>query len=474
MTSAPSRTNPLPRSAPHEQGVNPQGLLDFLEAAADLELHSLMVLRHGHVLAEGWWAPHQPDDIQLLYSLSKSFTSTAAGFAIAEEHFGLDDRVLDFFPEAELGDVDDHLRDLRVRHLLSMATGHLEDTLDRVVTGSRQDLAHGFLAIPPDQEPGSIFCYNNTATYMVSVILQRTTGERLLDYLRPRLLDPLGITDALWQQDSQGHNIGFSGLHLATEAIARFGQLYLQQGIWDDQQLLPPGWVEEATRVHITTEHKETVDWQQGYGFQFWRARHGYRGDGAYGQFCIILPEQQSVIAITSATEDMQAVLDAAWTHLLPAMQESTIAPDPEAQGRLTATLAGLSLPTITDAVPTAEVDLALQYLPAADWPDGTFPAVDAITVARNDARWSLRLTVATSDHLLPCGSGSWADSVTPISAALGERVRATGGWTSPSTFTAEVSFARSPHRLLISCENRDGRPVFQLGWNVPPLGSAR
>ncbi len=283
-----------------------------------------MLLRHGAVVAEGWWAPYGPDRPHLLYSLSKSFTSTALGFAVAEGLVSLDDTVLSHFPELDAEITDPRSRRILVRHVAAMASGHLTDTIDLAREIDPVDLVRGFLLLPPDREPGTVFAYNQPCTFSIAALIQRAAGMPLTDYLRPRLFDPLGIGEVGWLTDPRGRELGFSGLHATTDAIAKLGQLYLQRGTWHGRQLLDAAWVDDATRSHIANPDGENPDWRQGYGFQFWMARHGYRGDGAYGQFCVVLPEHDVVLAITGQSLDMQAVLDAAWTHLLPAFAAAT------------------------------------------------------------------------------------------------------------------------------------------------------
>ncbi|MBW7461807.1 serine hydrolase, partial [Paenibacillus sepulcri] len=152
------------------------------------------------------------------------------------------------------------------------------------------------LAAPVEHEPGTHFVYNSGATYMLSAILQKVTGQTLLEYLQPRLIEPLGIKGAAWDVCPRGINVGGWGLNVTTEDIARFGQLYLQKGMWNGQRLLTEEWIAEATSSQISNGDGGVNDWAQGYGYQFWRCRHGvYRGDGAFGQFCIVMPEQDAV-----------------------------------------------------------------------------------------------------------------------------------------------------------------------------------
>jgi len=229
----------LPRAAPSAVGVDADGLIGFLDAvhaAPDIELHSLMMLRHGQVVAEGWWHPYSAERVHLLYSLSKSFTSTAAGFAAAEGLIDLDATVLSYFPELDADITDPRSRAMLVRHVAAMASGHREDTVARAEALDPHDLVHGFLMIPPDEEPGSYFAYNQSCTFTLAAIVQRVSGMSLTEYLRPRLFDPLGVGAIGWIRDASGREIGYSGMYAATEAVAALGQLYLQGGRRGERQ----------------------------------------------------------------------------------------------------------------------------------------------------------------------------------------------------------------------------------------------
>lgn len=264
---------PLPRSTPEAQGVSSVAILDFIESVdADIDaMNSFMLLRHGHVVAEGWWAPYSAESRHLMFSLSKSFTSTAVGLAIAEGRLSLDDSVLAYFPEEAPPAPSDNLRAMRVSDLLRMSTGHQAEPArepDQVWTKV-------FLAQPVPHKPGTHFLYNSSGTYMLSAIVQKAAGQTLLDYLRPRLFEPLGIENPEWATSPQGISAGASGLKIRTEDIARFGQLYLQKGVWQGRQLVPAAWVEAATARQTSNGSNPASDWEQGYGYQFWRCRHG-------------------------------------------------------------------------------------------------------------------------------------------------------------------------------------------------------
>ncbi|MFU1797886.1 serine hydrolase domain-containing protein [Paenibacillus azoreducens] len=321
----------LPRKNTEALGISSQKVIEFLDhlKAHQIEMHSFMLLRHGQVAADGWWAPYGPELPHMLFSLSKSFTSTAIGMALHEGILTLDDTVISFFPEDLPVEVPDHLAAMQIRHLLMMGTGHDKDTTDALHEAEDGNWVKAFLQLPVPHEPGTHFLYNTGATYMLSAILQKASGQRLLDYLKPRLFEPLGIEGPTWETCPRGINTGGYGLSIKTEDIAKFGQLYLQKGVWHGVRLIEEEWIQEATNKQISNGDGGDSDWSQGYGYQFWRCRHGvYRGDGAFGQFCIVMPEQDAVIAITAGTGDMQGILNDVWDHLLDAFLPEPIEVD--------------------------------------------------------------------------------------------------------------------------------------------------
>lgn len=319
----------LPRSIPELEGVSSAGISEFIDAVGKTknEMHSLMVLRHGKVVAETWWAPYRADLRHTMYSCSKSFTATAIGLAVAEKRLDLEDKVISFFPGDQPDSLTPFLEELNIKHLLTMSVGHAFDPTFAVA--SKQDnWVKGFLAIPITFKPGTRFLYNSLATYMLSAIIQKVTGQKLVDYLQSRLFEPLGIAGADWEADPMGINVGGWGLRIKTEDMAKLGQLFLQKGQWNGRQVLPASWVEAASSAQILqhpewpSTRRDSSDWEQGYGYQMWRCRNNaYRGDGAFGQYIIVLPDQDAVIAITSETTNMQDELNLVWKYLLPSFK---------------------------------------------------------------------------------------------------------------------------------------------------------
>jgi CubicO group peptidase (beta-lactamase class C family) len=335
---------PLPRSTPEAQGISSQAIRDYFAAADKLNtLHSFMLVRHGHVIAEAWWKPEAPDKPHLLHSLSKSFNSTAVGLAIAEGKLSLDDPVLKFFPADAPAEVSDNLKAMKVRDLLTMTCGH--DTEPKAVGGAPS--VKQFLAHPVLHPPGTHFQYNTMGSYTLSAIVTKVTGQTTLEFLKPRLFEPLGIENPEWDASPEGYSLGGYGLKLCTEDIAKFGQLYLQKGKWNGRQLIPEKWVEQATSKQVPNDgeshSKIGIDWVQGYGFQFWRCTHNaFRGDGANGQLCVVIPDKDAVIAITADTGNFQGEMNAIWDKLYPAFQAQALPDDVAGQEKLKQEIANL------------------------------------------------------------------------------------------------------------------------------------
>lgn len=374
-------------------------------------------------------------------------------------------------------DVNERWRTVTVDDALRMATGHVGDPIYSVISWCSQhddpEWLHALFTMPPERAPGTVFTYNNMATYALARIVQRATGQRLIDYLGPRVFEPLGITERLWMTDVNGHDWGFSGLHLTTESLAACGQLWLQGGRWQDRQLVPAAWMQAATSTLMRTDaaHRgdptfaPRPDWATGYGYHFWQSRHGYRGDGAYGQFCLILPEQDAVIALTSATERDQELLHLVWQHLLPALgspatssaPDATAAAPPAADDELANRLAGLALP-----------------VPATDTRGrpGLFTSGDNIAIAMVTAAllreigqdYALELEINGVHHTMPIGDGRWLTGQWPTEPTI--PFVSAGGWNS-GKFVAELRMIQTPHLLRIVLD--PATRTFDTHWREQP-----
>jgi len=307
----------------------------FQRAAADsLDIHSVMIVKDGKVIFSRWQSEGVDTVPHVLHSVSKTFTATAVGLAIADGKLKLTDKIIDFFPDKLPAEVSDNLKAMTVRDLLTMSCGHDEDPTG-VIRNADQDWVAAFLAYPVKHQPGTFYCYNSLGTYVLSAIVQKVTGEKVLDYLTTRLFEPLHIDKPLWEESPQGINTGGWGLYLKTEDLAKMGQLLLQNGEWNGKQIIPVEWVSEMSKKQVESVNPgtrledaeakgmtiETSDWMQGYGYQMWRCRPGcFRADGARGQYIIVVPDKNAVIAITSDVADLQGELNLVWDNILPVL----------------------------------------------------------------------------------------------------------------------------------------------------------
>jgi len=424
-----------------------------------------MVVRHGHVVAEGWWAPYSAERPHLLYSVTKSFTAIAVGLAIADGLLSLEDRVVDVLPDHVPAGISEQGRRLTVHHLLSMTTGHRTDSLAEAWRLEPDDLVKGFLRVSFPETEGTRHAYDNPTTFILARMVERVTGRGLPEFLDERLFTPMGVGHAEWDRVASGAAFGFQGLHLTTEAVAAFGELLLRGGLWGDRQLVPREWVQLATRRHIDTLPPEDgsgdADYLCGYGYQFWISRHGYHGDGAFGQQCVVVPSHDLVVAVTGAHTQAQAVFDAIWECLLPGLDHAGSTrddgiPTTRDDEILADRLRRLSLaPVPGSAAPERSAKARLDACAEGSaLPDGTTVSVDPV-----DGGWIVGLGPSLD---IEVGHGEWRES-TP----LGRPVVATGAW-QDDTFVADLYVITSPHRVRLVVDARAGTAVAT--WNIVPL----
>lgn len=465
----------LPRSTPEAQGMSSAAIQQFVEAAEQKldALHSIMIVRHGHVVTEGWWAPYAANEPHMLYSLSKSFTSTAVGLAVAEGKLTVDDPVLKFFPDEAPAEPSANLKAMRVRDLLAMSTGHHDEAIAKFPYQDPDSVVRKFLSLPVAHKPGTFFVYNTPATYMLSAIVQKVTGQTVLAYLGPRLFEPLGITDPRWEASPQGISMGGFGLSIRTEDIARFGQLYLRKGEWQKRQLVPAAWVETASTRHASNGSNPASDWEQGYGYQFWRSRHGYRGDGAHGQFCLVLPQYDAVIAFTSGTRDMGSVMNLTWEMLLPMFKPAALPADAAAHKKLTAKLASLSLRPQT-MTSTGSVSTTAAKSAAAAGTRYAFPtnpqSIESIALEAADAngRVTLTMRVAGADQKIEASPDAWTKQTVPLRGAP-DPIATSGAWSADDTYKLSIVRYQTPFTAQYTLRFAADQLTLDIEPNVGP-----
>lgn len=471
----------IPHSTPEKLGITANSITSFLNAIKEnnIEMHTFMILRHGQIAAEGAWAPYQLDDPHILFSLSKSVSSTAIGLAVQEGLLTVDDLLIDIFPEYVTEDIAANMADLRIRHVLSMSTGH------DVETGAIQrlqpdgDWIKAFFDTPIVHPPGTHFLYNSGGSFMLSAIIQKITGLTLVEYVRPRLFDPLGINYALWETCPRGMSEGASGLHMNTNSIARLGLLYLQKGIWNGKRILTEVWVEEASSYHVSNNlnNDPPGDWKSGYGYQIWRCQYegAYRGDGAFGQFCIIIPDKDAVIAITSGTSMMGKTSELIWEHLLPAFasDEPIQGQSAEESGKtLLNTIAGLAyVPHVVQSRSSVAARVSgRQYelepnIRGAHSVSFTFEDTSTCVFRIKDDR---------GEHEIHCGYEDWIigetlatenEWVQPVEVPW--KVAASGTWQDEHTYVMTWRFIRTTFVCTVTCQFDENRVSLQYSRNL-------
>lgn len=348
-----ARAAELERSTPEAEGVPSSAITAWIDACErELDaVHGFVIVRHGRTIAEGWWRPFSADRTHMLYSHSKSFTSTAVGLLADDGKLDLDERVVDLFPDKVPSAPSTNLGLLRIRDLLTMNTGMPFTDPERKDPAG--DWVKLFLANEVKDLPGTKYRYDSCATYMLSAIVEKKTGRRLMDFLGERLFRPIGIEKAWSTTSPQGIACGGWGMNMTTRELARFGQLYLNRGDWDGKRVLSSDWVSLATTRQTWSGWQnvgvkalgEGTDWEQGYGFQFWRCRHGaYRADGAGGQYTVVIPEKDMVVSAHAGLGDFPKELDLIWDNLLPVLKDAPLAENPSAQKKLADRLAKLAI----------------------------------------------------------------------------------------------------------------------------------
>ena len=458
-------------ATPESQGVSSEAILRFIDGcektfdAGELgAMHGFVIVRHGKVIAEGSWKPFDTlHETHMLYSHSKSFTSSAVGLLVDEGRLDLDERVVDIFSNDVPAKVSENLAQLRVRDLLTMNVGKKDHVLSDSGNWVREFLAQEFFL-----KPGTGFKYDSDATYMLAAIVERKSGERMMDYLKRKMFDRIGITKAWSTTSPQGIPCGGWGMNMTTRELARFGLLYLNRGQWDGQSVLSPLWVDLATARHTWSGWKdvgvralgEGGDWEQGYGFQFWRCTHGaYRADGAGGQYTVVMPDQDMVVSAHANTGDFVKELDLVWDDLLPAAQSAPLPENPAACAKLRERLANLRI-----APPAALAE-------AADAPVGkTFAFKDnkrGFRSVRLDVAadgWTLKLVTPAGEQSIPVGNGVWAqgamridtESYENLGGFIGEHRTAAAGGLRNGKFFVRVYFTRDAGNLDLTFS--DGR----------------
>ncbi len=272
------------------------------------DIHTLGIWENDACAALVAAHPYDCADKREVYSLSKTFCATAIGMLCDAGLLSVEDRIVDLFPEEVPAQPSAHLLAMRVRHVLSMNTGHAGCVFAHMA--ATPDAVRAFFAEPLPYEPGTHFAYNTGATFLLSLIVTKITGMTLLDYLQSHLFCYLGIEHAHWTNTQSGANEGGTGIYVSCEDILKLGQLYLHHGVYHGKRLLSEAWIAAASSAVSDNRNNGTPDWTCGYGYQIWlNSFGGYRGDGAAGQLMVILPKEQVIVAVQAECLDTQMEL---------------------------------------------------------------------------------------------------------------------------------------------------------------------
>lgn len=463
---------PIPRSTPEAEGVSSVAIAAFIDSMQreKHEPHSIMIIRHGKVIAEGWWSPYAPDLKHSMYSVSKSWTSTAIGLAVGEGKLSVTDKILSFFPEYESLASKPNLGNVTIKDLLTMSVGHDKEAFETVFM--QPDWAHGFLGLPVVHQPGTKFLYNTIATYMLSAIIQKVTGQTLMEYLTPRLFEPLGITGVDWEKSFKGVNTGGWGFRDKTEDMAKLGLLYLNHGNYNGKQILSADWVKDATGKQVEQKpdapqaEKDVSEWLQGYGYQFWRCRNNaFRADGAFGQYIVMMPDQDAVVVITSESLDMQEDLSLIWRRLLPAFETGVLAENAAAVELLNNKTKNLRIEAPAGKLKNGDQNLLNRNFKLSS------NTLNFTGISLTKKGKKLVMQVETKDkknHQFVLGRNAWAKGETDLVGpyllrmapidfnALGNfKLASAYRWVNSNTLECTIQYIESPHhwRMLMHME---------------------
>lgn len=469
LSSFSACTSPEPaKTSPESAGISSEAIAGFVKALDNElpdQIHSFMLLRHGEVLASSWWEPYNAETPHMLYSLSKSFTSTAVGIAQDEGLLSIDDPVISFFPDKIPDDPGDNLKAMRIRDLLKMSSGHQRGTSGGMMSENYDSWVEGFLSQEVQHKPGTHFVYNSGATYILSAIVQKVSGLTVLDYLTPRLFEPLGISNPAWESCPDGINTGGWGLSVCTEDISRLGQLYLQKGMWNGKRLISEEWIVEATKLQSSNGSNPESDWDQGYGYQFWMCRNNlYRGDGAFGQFCIVMPEQDVVLAITSGTPDMQAVMNLVWKHLLPAFEAEPLPANEVAVQKLNDLLQNRA---ISYAKGEAESALASTLSGKIFSLESNELGMESISFEFDGSNSEITFNSGNGNQSFKAAYGAWEKGQFASPGWISDEVSVSAAWNSDDQYLLKMVYHETPYIVKLTFSFEEDVLLWDTELNV-------
>lgn len=476
----------LLRCRPEDVGIPPSAIQRFVQALsqADIEMHSVLLARHGKVAFEAYFEPFTGNLKHNLYSCTKSVTATAVGFAIDEGLISLDDHIVDWLPDKLLAEPHPYVAAMTIDHLLKMSTA-----FSAFVDPVTDDWTREFLNAKPDHFPGTLFGYDTSGTHVLGEVVQRATGEMLIDYLTPRLFTPLGIDDVEWEISPSGINRGGGGLRMTTESMAKFGILYAANGYYEGEKILPEGWAAMATRRHVDNSNSFGMHGTNGYGYQFWCMSAGRFACMGLGGQLIICDPRLDLVFVTTANNlraDAGQYLAMCYflDYVLPAIDKDTCPIDENAFRYLMqfAQEAKVRLPKGIEDAQTGNVfwgeTFAASYNPLH---------YESVTLTRLGEGGQLLFKREDGEiDAIPFGLGTYALSDTPLQRTASHlqywgrytfpneaeprnrlRAASAGVWTDSSTLIIQSHLLETVQSHLITCHF--GSPYGAL--QIKPYG---
>ena len=324
--------------------VNAPAFIRFVKKCNEIgvAIHSFRFLRDSELVAAADFAPYTGKEKMHVYSLSKAFTSAAVGIAVDEGILSLDEKVPEIFPDKMPDVISENLSKATLRDILTMQSGHPRCVLDKIIENG--DSLKTFFASEFTYEPGTTFIYSTAGTMVCGAAVTRRSGEALDEYLDKRLFSKLGIEKPYWEKTADGICYGGVGLRVGADDVAKFGQMLLNGGVYNGVRFLSDEYIKDASSSHALDVNNGSADWVAGYGYQLWlnnKSIGGYRGDGAFGQLCIVLPEQKEVFVMLCECNNMQTELDAIFDY----MKESRAADDTDFEEAIALTESTFAMP---------------------------------------------------------------------------------------------------------------------------------
>jgi CubicO group peptidase (beta-lactamase class C family) len=453
----------LHRGAPSSAGVDADAISRFLDdvRSAELDLHSLMIHRHGRVVFEACRWPYSPGRPRLMHSLTKSVTACAIGMLVDSGQIALSDKVVSFFPEHLPPNVSDKLAAMTVEDLLTMRTGHASETGGPLWRGIDSSWIEEFFRIPVTYQPGTAYVYTSAASYMLSAIVTKLTGQTLHEYLKPRLLEPLGISGERWDIGPDGINPGGNGLTCTRADALKIGVLHAQKGMWDGRRILSEAWIEAATRAHTP-----------GYGYHWVTNWDGaYSAVGMFVQMVTVFPHQGATLAITAAIPGSEKLTPLMAKYFPQAFRDAAF-DGAAADARLAARLPAFEQSEALTSSPLGDYGrLAGARFSVAENPQD----VRSIAFDLHVDRIVFRLTDAEGEHRVQVGRDRWIEAPTDVPGRdlhHGYRLKDTpvlagARWRDSDTLEMQWIFLETAFRDTVICRFEGDRLRLDRSVNV-------